>query len=156
MAELFKATAGVKAAHVPYKGGTPALMDLLGGQVDMMFVALGPAVQHIRSGKIRALAIASGKRNQVVPEVPLISDVLPDFVYTYWFGMVAPPGTPPAIANKLSAAVAEAMKEQDVIPRLTGLNLEPIGSTPAEMAQVMKRERERWGNVIRASGATAE
>lgn len=156
MTELFKSTAGVKAAHVPYKGSAPALMDLLGGQVDMMFVDLGSALQHIRTGKVRAIAIASDKRNPFLPHVPIISDVLPDFVFTSWFGMVAPAGTPPAVANKLSVAIAEALKQPDVTPRLQELSIEVIGSTPAQMGQVMKRDRERWGNVVRASGATAE
>jgi tripartite-type tricarboxylate transporter receptor subunit TctC len=156
MAELFKSTAEIKAAHVPYKGSAPALMDLLGGQVDMMFVDLGSALPHIRTGKVRAIAIASDKRNPFLPEVPTVSTVLPDFVFTSWFGMVAPAGTPPAIANKLSVAVAEALRHPDVTPTLQKLSIEVIGSTPAEMAQVMKRDRERWGNVVRASGATAE
>jgi tripartite-type tricarboxylate transporter receptor subunit TctC len=156
MAELFKTTTGIKAAHVPYKGSSPSLTDLIGGQVDMMFVALGPALQHIRAGKVRAIAIASDKRNSLLPEVPTVSDTLPDFAFRYWFGMVAPAGTPPAIANKLSVAVAEVLRHPDVTPALQKLNIEVVGSTPAEMDKVMKRDRELWGAVLRASGATAE
>jgi tripartite-type tricarboxylate transporter receptor subunit TctC len=156
LGEVFRSTAGVKIVHVPYKGQTPALTDLLGGQVEMMFVDLGTALPHIRSGKIRAIAIASEKRNPFLPDVPTVSSVLPDFVFTAWFGMVAPAGTPPAIANKLSLAVAEALKHPDITPSLQKLSVEVIASTPAEMAQVMKRDRERWAKVVKVSGATAQ
>jgi tripartite-type tricarboxylate transporter receptor subunit TctC len=122
----------------------------------MMIVDLGTALPHIRSGKIRAIAIASEKRNPFLPDVPTVSSVLPDFVFTAWFGMVAPAGTPPAIANKLSLAVAEALKHPDVTPTLQKASVEVIASTPAEMAQVMKLERERWAKVVKVSGATAQ
>jgi tripartite-type tricarboxylate transporter receptor subunit TctC len=156
IAEYFKSRTGVNITHVPYKGGTPALMDLLGGQVDMMFVAVGPTVQHVRAGRIRALAITGANRSRSLPEVPLLSETLPDFVFGYWFGMVAPPGTPAAITNRLSAAIAEALQQPDFAQRLIELTLEPVGSTPEKMNEVMRAERERWGPIVRTSGATAE
>jgi tripartite-type tricarboxylate transporter receptor subunit TctC len=156
IAEAFKSRAGVDIAHIPYKGGTPALMDLLGGQVDMMFVALGPTVQHVRAGKLRALAVTGDKRARAFPEVPLMSPSLNDFVFSYWFGMVAPPGTPAAIAAKLSAAIGDVLKQPDVQQKLMELNLEPVASTPEQMTAVMARERERWAAIIRAGGITAE
>ncbi|OGA31008.1 MAG: hypothetical protein A3G80_07100 [Betaproteobacteria bacterium RIFCSPLOWO2_12_FULL_62_13b] len=154
--ELFKSMAGVRIAHVPYKGVPPALTDLVGGQVDMMFVGFGTVVQQIRAGKLRVLAVASEKRLPVLPDTPAISEALPGFVSMSWFGMVAPPRTPPAIAGKLSAAVAETMKQPEVVKLLRDLSLDAIGSTPAEMALIIRQERERWGKLIRAIGVKAE
>ncbi len=155
-AELFKAMAGVKIAHVPYKGSGPGIVDLLAGHVDMSFVEMGLALPHIRSGKMRAIAISSEKRKPILPDVPAVAEALPGFVSSAWFGMVAPPKTPAAIANKLSAAIAEALKQPDVAKRLTEMNVDAIGSTPAEMVQFTKQDNERWGSVIRSSGMTVE
>lgn len=155
-AELFKAMAGVKIAHVPYKGSGPALSDLVAGHVDMMFVELSLALPHIRSGKVRVLAIGSEKRKPFMPDVPTVSEALPGFISVTWFGLVAPPKTPPAIASNLSTTIAEGLKQPDIAKRLAGLNIEAGGGTPAEMTQFMKQESERWGNVIRATGMTVK
>ena len=152
IAESFKSMAGVRIVHVPYKGTGPALTGLLSGQVDMMFTEISSALPHIRAGKMRLLAVTSEKRNSVLPGTPAVSEVLPKFVGAGWHGIVAPPGTPSEIANKLSAAIAEALKQPDVAQRLLEMNLETVGSAPAEMALFMRQERERWGNVIRALG----
>jgi tripartite-type tricarboxylate transporter receptor subunit TctC len=154
--ELFNSMAGVKIAHVPYKGVPPALTDLVGGQVDMMFVGLGTVLQQVRAGKLRVIAVGSEKRLPGLPDTPAISEVLPGFVSLSWFGMVAPPKTAPAIANKLSAAIAEGLRQPDVVKLFLDLSVDAIGSTPAEMALFMKQEIERWGGVIRATGAKAE
>ncbi|OGA58713.1 MAG: hypothetical protein A3G81_12395 [Betaproteobacteria bacterium RIFCSPLOWO2_12_FULL_65_14] len=155
--EYLKAVTGVKMVHVPYKGNAPAVVDLLSGQVDMMMLDLGPVLPHIRGGKLRALGIASEKRNPALPDVPAMNEVLPGFVVTAWFGMVAPPKTPPAIANKISAAMAEILKQPDVLKRLLDMgNIEAIGTTPEEMAQFMRTEREKWGKLIRDIGAKAD
>lgn len=154
--ELFKSMAGVKIVHVPYKGTSPAVTDLIGGQVDMLFVEFGTAQQHVLTGKLRALAIGSEKRNPLLPNVPTVSESLPGFLAVTWHGMVAPPKTPPAIANALSAAVAEALKEPDVAKRLLELSIEPVGSNPAELAEFLKQESGRWGNVIRVTGTVME
>jgi tripartite-type tricarboxylate transporter receptor subunit TctC len=153
-AEMFKSAAGVKMTHVPYKGSGPAIMDLLGGQVDIMFVELSSVLTHIRAGTVRVLAVGSEKRNPLLPNVPTVAEVLPGFASTTWFALAAPPKTPPAIVNKLSAAVAEALKQPDVATRLTDLSLDSIGSTPAELAQYMKQETERWRSVILTTGST--
>ena len=155
-AELFKSMAGIKMVHVPYKGVPPALTDLLAGQVDVLFVGLATVLQHARAGKLRILAVGSEKRQPSVPDVPAISEVLPGFVTGSSFGMVAPPKTPAAIANKLSAAIAESLKQPDVAKLLTDLGLEPVGDTSAEMAVFLKHESERWGNLIRAIGAKVD
>ena len=148
-AELFKSMAGVSIVHVPYKSSAPAQTDLLSGQVEMMLVELSSVLQYISAGKLRALAVGSEKRNPFLPDVPAMSEVLPGFVALTWFGMVAPPRTPSAIVNKLSAAVVEVMQQPDVAKRLHGLTLNAIGSSPEEMALFLRQERERWGGVIR-------
>ena len=155
-AELFKSMAGVKIVHVPYKGSGPALADLVAGQVDIMFGELAAANQYIRSGRLRALAVSSQKRNRSLPDIPTVSEVLPGFVVTSWWAIVAPPGTPSTIANRISNGIAEALKQPDVAKRLVDMSMEETGSTPGELAQFMREERERWGKVIRASGAKAD
>ncbi|HEX2543555.1 MAG TPA: tripartite tricarboxylate transporter substrate binding protein [Ramlibacter sp.] len=155
-AEMFKTMAGVKVAHIPYKGTSQAVLELLGGRVDIMFADIGLALPHIRSGKLRVLAVASEKRSTVLPETPAMTEVLPGFLSVIWLGIAAPPGTPPAIVNQFSGAIAEALKEPDVANRLRELNFEPIGSTPAAMSSFMAQERVRWRKVVRDSGATAE
>ncbi len=155
-AELFKYVTGIDMLHVPYKGGAPALVAVISGQVPVNFGELGSVLPHVRAGKVRALAITSKMRNPSLPNVPTVSEVLPGFLATPWNGAVAPPGTPTAIANKLSTAIAEALKQPDVAKRLLDRNFETIGSTPAEMALFLKQERERWGNLIRAIGVKAD
>ena len=153
---LFQSMTGARILHVPYKGSGPAVADLLGGQVNMMFSELSTALPRIRAGKLRALAAGGEKRNPLLPEVPALTEVLPGFVFAYWIGMVAPAGTPSAIANRLSAEIAEGLRQPDVAKRLLDTNLDAVASTPAEMASFMKRESERWGNVIRLTGTKGE
>ena len=150
--ELFKFMAGIDIVHVAYKGNAPAFTDLLGGQVDMMFVNLGAALPHIRAQKLRPVAIGSDKRNPLLPDVPAMSEVLPGFLSMIWFGMLAPPGTPPAVASHLSAAAAAAVKQPDVARWLAEQGLEAVGSTSSQMAQLLQQDNERWGQVIRAAG----
>ena len=155
-AEMFNATAGVKVVHVPYKGAGPALADLSGGQVDMMFMDLGAILPQVRSGKLRALGVASEKRNMLLPDIPAVKEQVPGFNSIFWAGLVGPPGLPAAIINRLTTAIAEITRQPDIAKRLADLSFEPGESSPAEMAVFMKQERERWGSVIRAIGATAE
>ena len=156
-AEMFKSMAGVRITHVPYKGTAPALTDLLGGQVDMMFDNLGVSAQHVRSGKLKALAVSSSKRAASLPAVPTVIEAgLPGFISVAWFGVAAPPKTPPEIAAKLSAAIAEALKHPDVVKRLQDLSAEPVGNTPFEMAAFMKEEIERWRRVIQSAGVKVD
>lgn len=154
--ELFKSMAGIEIVHVPYKGSTPALTDLLGGQVQMMFIELSTVISQIKAGKLRALAVGSESRNGFLPDVPAMAEVLPGFQASTWFGMVAPPGTSAEIVGKLSSAVSEAIHEPDVAERFFDMSANVVGDTPAEMEVFLRRERERWGDVIRASGAKAE
>jgi len=151
-AELFKSMAGdLEITHVPYRGTAPALADLLAGQVDMMCDNLGVSLPHVRSGKLRALAVASRMRSPSLPEVPTLAETLPGFEAMAWFGVVAPPKTASAIAEKVAAGVREALKNPDVLKRLHELSADPMGLTPAETAVFMKQETERWGRVIRSA-----
>jgi tripartite-type tricarboxylate transporter receptor subunit TctC len=149
---MIKSKAGINIVHVPYGGGAPALMGLLSGQVDIMFTEISGVLPDIRAGTLRALAVGSEKRDALLPDVPPISDTLPGFVSLTWQGVVAPPGTPAAVAAKISTAIADALKEPDVAKLLSDSSQDAIGSTPADMVTFMKQERARWGDVIRLVG----
>ena len=156
-AELFKSMAGgLQITHVPYKGTAPALTDLLAGQVDMMCDNLGVSLPHVRSGKLKALAVASKQRFAGLPDAPALAETLPGFESRAWYGIVAPPRTPAPIAAKVSAGVADALKNADVLKRLQELSAEPMGLTPAETAAFMKAESERWGSIIRSAGVKVD
>ena len=156
-AELFKSMAGgLEITHVPYKGTAPALADLVGGQVDMMCDNLGVSLPHVRSGKLKALAVASKTRFRGLPNVPALAETLPGFESIAWFGIVAPPRTPSAIAEKIAAGVQEAIKLPDVQKRLADLSAEPMGFTPAQTASFMRQEVERWAAVIRTARVRVE
>jgi len=151
-AELFKAMAGnLQITHVPYKGTAPALADLLAGQVEMMCDNLGVSLPHVRSGRLKALGVGSAKRVASLPDVPALGESLPGFVAVAWFGIVAPPRTPQASAEKFFAGVTEALKQPDVLKRLADLSAEPMGLSPADTASFMRQETERWSMVIRAA-----
>jgi len=154
--EMFKTVAGVHIAHIPYKGSAPALTDLLAGQVEVMFDNLGVSLQHVKSGRLRALAVGSERRVASLPDVPAMSEVLPGFESVTWFGVVAPPKAPMPIAEKISAAIAEALRSPDARKRLADLSAEPIGNTPAQMAAFMRKDAERWREVIRSAGVKAD
>jgi tripartite-type tricarboxylate transporter receptor subunit TctC len=155
--EMFKTAAGgLKITHVPYKGTAPGLAALLAGEVEMMFDNLGVTVQHVRAGKLKALAVGSARRVPSLPDVPAMAEFYPGFVSIAWFSVSAPPKTSVAIAEKLSAAIVEILKQPDVVKRLDGLSAEPIASTPAGMAAIMKDDAERWRSVIRAAGVKPE
>ncbi len=156
-AELFKSMAGgLRITHIPYKGTAPALTDLLGGQVDMMCDNLGVSLPHVRSGKLKALAVASRKRFAALPDVPALAEVLPGFESLAWFGIVAPPKTSAAIAEKVAAGVAEAIRHPDVLKRLSELSAEPMGLSPAQTRAFMRQETERWGAIIRSAGVKVD
>ena len=155
--ELFKSMAGgLQITHVPYKGTAPALADLLAGQVDLMFDNLGVSLPHVKSGKLKALAVASTRRFRSLPEVPALAETLPGFESVAWFGIVGPPRTPAAVAEKVAAGVAETLRNPEVLRRLSDLSADPLGMTPAETAAFMKAETERWGAVIRSAGVKLE
>jgi tripartite-type tricarboxylate transporter receptor subunit TctC len=153
-AELFKSMAGgaegpLRITHIPYKGTAPALADLLAGQVDMMCDNLGVSLPHVRSGKLKALAVTS---KTPFMGIPAMAETLPGFEAQAWFGVVGPPKTPSAIADKVGSSISQVLKLPDVQKRLAELSAEPMGLGPAETAAFMKQETERWGAVIRSAG----
>jgi len=155
--ELFNSMAGVKMVHVPYKGAAPALADLLGGQVQVMFSTMPPALPHVTAGRLRALAVASLKRSPAAPGLPTIDEAaLPGFEATTWHGVMVPAATPSAVVAKLHGDIVAVLRMPDVTERLSSQGAEAIGSTPQEFASYIKTETAKWAKVIRESGAKAE
>ena len=156
-AELFKSIAGVDLLHVPYKGGAPAINDLVGGQVQAIFEGEVVLLPHIKSGRVRALAISGAKRDPALPDVPTFAQAgLPQYDAYFWSGLVAPGGTPADIVGKLNAVLVRALNTAEVREALLRQGLEPAGTTPAEFAAFIGSEVERWGRVAKASGAKLE
>ena len=152
-AEMFEMKAGVKMTKVPYRGVSLAMNDLLAGNVDLIFVDISTAIEYVRLGKLRALGVAAEKRNPELPDVPALTENYPGLISETWFAMSAPPKTPALIINRVAAALAEAVKQPDVLKRMKQMgNIEPIGSTPAEMRAYMHAEQERWAAVINEIG----
>jgi len=147
-AEMFKAASGIQIVHVPYRGMPPAFVDLLAGHVDMMFANLGDSLPHIRSGRLKVLGVGSRTRLPALPDTPAMSELLPGFISDTWYAIVAPPKTPSEIPNKISSAVAQALKLPDVVKRLEELSVTPVGSSPAEAAEFIRQDSERWRQVI--------
>ncbi len=143
--------AKVKFQLVPYRGSAPALNDLVGGNVDIMFDNLGVSLALVKGGKLKLLAVATPKRMAALPDVPTIAETLPGFESAAWFAVVAPPKTPRAIVDKINADMNEALRDPAVLERLKQLSAEPIGGTPQATAAYMREDVERWHNVIKAA-----
>jgi tripartite-type tricarboxylate transporter receptor subunit TctC len=158
LGELFKLTTGTNIVHVPYKGAGPAVNDLLAGNVSMMFANPTSTVPQVKAGKLRALGILGAKRNDALPNVPTAVEAgysqFSDAIE--WYGVVAPAATPRETIAKLNAAVVRALKDPDVAARLTGIGQTPAPSTPEEFAAQIRADYERWGKVVKASGAKVE
>ena len=155
--ELLNADADVKTVHIPYKGIAPAVSDLVGGQVQMMFAGISTVLQHVKAGKLVALAIASPKRSPQLPDVPTVAESgLPGFDVTSWYGIVARTGTPAVVIQKVQRDMAEALKAPDVVSRLEGLGLEPVGNTPAEFKARIEAESRKWGDIVDNVGIKAQ
>ncbi len=153
-AELFKSIAGVDLLHVPYKGGAPAINDLVGGQVQAIFEGQVVLLPHIKSGRVRALAITGMKRDPVLPDVPTFAQAgLPKYDAYFWSGLVAPAGTPAEVIAKLNTVLVRALNSPDARDALLRQGLEPAGTTPQQFAAFIASEVERWGQVAKASGA---
>jgi tripartite-type tricarboxylate transporter receptor subunit TctC len=152
-AEMFLAVAGgLKVQHIPYKGTGPALTAMLASEADLFFDNLGTSLQHVRSGRLKALAVCGEHRHPALPDVPAMNEIYPGFVSVAWFALVAPPRTSPALAERVALAVSDILKQPDVLKRLADLSAEPIGMPPAEMARFMKHDAQRWREAIRAAG----
>jgi tripartite-type tricarboxylate transporter receptor subunit TctC len=146
--EWLKILSATKMTYVPYKGSAPAVADLVAGHVDLMFDNFGNSLQHIRDGRLRALAIASERRLPEFPDLPVMAETYPGFVATSWFALLAPPKTPAVIVDGLWQAAAEALRMPDVEARMRGIGAAPGGSTPAATAAFLRQETERWSKVI--------
>jgi tripartite-type tricarboxylate transporter receptor subunit TctC len=154
--EMLQLDAAIRFTHVPYKGMTPAMVDLLGGQVDIIFNNLGNTLPLIREGKVKALAVANPKRIAELPEVPAVAELYPAFYSTSWFAFVAPPHTSPDIAAKVSKAIAETVALPDVVERYRKVGTTPLGLSPEDTAAFLKKETERWRKVIVARKLSAQ
>jgi tripartite-type tricarboxylate transporter receptor subunit TctC len=148
--ELLNIEAGIDAQHVPYKGIAPAVNDLLGGQVQMMFAGISTVLQHVKSGKLVAIAIASPRRSAQLPDVPTVAESgLAGFDVTSWYGLVVRTGTPPEIVQKIHRDAAEALASDDVKAKLAGLGLEPIGNSPEVFGRMIEAESVKWSGIVR-------
>ena len=154
--EMFQMTAHVKLQNVPYRGSAPALNDLVAGSVDCMFDNLGVSLQLVKAGKLKLIAVASPRRMTSLPDVPAIAETLPGFESVTWYAAAAPPRTPAAIVEKVNAGINQALHDSEVRKRLAELSAEPVGGTPEETANYLKRESERWKNVITAAHVTLD
>ena len=155
--EMLGSMAGIKLVHIPYKGGAPATIDLLSGQLQLMFATTSTSLQHIRSGKLRALAVTTAKRSALVPELPtMIEAGLPGFEVNNWYGLVAPAKVPADIIATLNRQVRVALESPEMKDSMVKQGLDPAGGTPEEFGAYIKSELARWSKVIRASGATAQ
>jgi tripartite-type tricarboxylate transporter receptor subunit TctC len=156
-AELFKSVAGVSVVHIPYRGGGPALMDTIGGQVQMSFPVLSAAAPHVQSGKLRALGVTGPQRSPLMPDVPTIAEAgVPAYSFETWFITFAPAGTPQAIVDRLNTTLNATLANPAVAARMNREGFVPIASTPAQARARVEREMPQWAKLIKERGITAE
>ena len=154
--EMFKQRAGIQATHIPYKGSGPATIALMSGEVDFSFAGALTSLPHIRSGRIKALAVTTLKPSPLLPDVPPLASLYPGFQSTNWYAFFAPAGTPAPIVNKISQEIANAIQQPDVREFMAKEGAEPVGSTPQEFAAFFKGEVSRYAQVIRSANIRAE
>ncbi len=150
--EMLKAAAGIDLVHIPYKGTAPAVTDLLGGQVSLMFNSMPSVLPHVRSGRLRGIAVSSAKRSAAAPEIPTVAEAgVPGFGYVTWYGIFAPAATPKEVVTKLNAEIVRSLQDKDVAQRLLREGAEPAPGTPEMLAQFMRAEYEQWKKTIAAA-----
>ena len=155
--ELLNSSAGIQMQHVPYKGSGQAVIDLLAGQVQVMFSGMSSVMQHIKAGKLRPLAVTGAQRSPATPEVPTIAEAgYPGFEASAWYGVLAPAGTPKAIVLRLNSEILRALKIPEVKERLENVGFEIVGGTPEAFGAYMKSEIDKWARVVKTSGVRAE
>jgi tripartite-type tricarboxylate transporter receptor subunit TctC len=154
--EMFKRAAGIFAVHIPYNGGNPAQLALLSGQVDFNFDNLATAAANIKSGRLKALAVTTAKRNSALPDIPSMSETLKDFEIDTWWGLVAPAATPRDVVERLNKAFVTALQAPETQARFAQLLAEPVGNSSEQFGAFMKRELARYEAVVKASGARVD
>ena len=154
--ELFKMMAGVDLVHIPYRGQGPALTDLLGGQVQLLFATTPGTTEYISSGRLRALAVTSATRAEMLPELPPIGDFVPGYDTSQWYGLCAPGKTPPEIIGRLNAEVNAGIADPGMKAKLAAIGGEPLPGSPADFARLIAEETEKWARVVHAAGIKAE
>jgi tripartite-type tricarboxylate transporter receptor subunit TctC len=154
--ELFKQVANVDMLHVPYKGGGPAAIAILSGEVSLMFGTGPTVVPHARAGKLRLIATASEKRSRMLPELPTIGETLPGIVVTAWYGIQVPSGTPRDVVMRLHGEIVKAVSNERVLKAITSAGLEPVTNTPEEFAEYIRTQTALWGKVVKASGVALD
>jgi len=154
--ELFKMMTGLTMQHVPYRGSAPMLTDLLGGQVQVTFDNMPSSIEHIRAGRLRALAVTTTKRSDALPDIPVVADFVPGYEASAWFGMGAPKGTPPEIIDKLNKEINAAVADPNIRARLDDMGGMMINGTPEDFGKIIVEETEKWAKVVKFSGAKAE
>jgi tripartite-type tricarboxylate transporter receptor subunit TctC len=154
--ELFKMMAGVDLVHVPYRGQGPALTDLLGGEVQVLFATAPGTTEYIATGKLRALAVTTAARAQVLPDLPTVGDFVPGYETSQWYGISAPKSTPAQIVQKLNREINAAIADPTMKARLAALGGEPLPGTSAEFGKLIAEETEKWAKVVRAAGIKPE
>jgi tripartite-type tricarboxylate transporter receptor subunit TctC len=154
--ELFKMLTGINMVHVPYRGGAPALTDLLSGQVQVMFDNIPTCAEHVRSGKLRGLAVTSTTRSEVLPDLPVVADFLPGYEASAWYGIGAPKGTPPEIIERLNKAVNEVLADPKAKARFTELGAILLPGSAVDFGKLLANETDKWGKVVKFSGAKVD
>ena len=155
--ELFDSMAGVKLTHVPYKGGGPSVIALVGGEVSVGFATMPSVISHVKAGKLRGLAVTTAQRSPTTPDLPTVSEAgVPGYEMGSWYGLLAPAGTPREVVMRLNAEMAKMLKLPDVKQRLDALGFEVLVSTPEEYGAFTKNEIEKWAKVVKASGARVD
>jgi tripartite-type tricarboxylate transporter receptor subunit TctC len=153
---LFMMMTGTELVHVPYRGAAPALADLLGGQVQVLFDNLPSSIGHIKGGRLRPLAVTTAKRSDALPDVPTVADTVPGFEASVFYGMAAPKGTPRAVVDKLNKAINAALADPAMQAKLAELGGAPLTGTPEDFGKIIADETAKWAKVVTATGATAE
>ena len=154
--ELFKMMTRVDMAHVPYRGLAPALADLIGAQVHVVFATVPAAIEHIKAGRLRALSVTTAMRSELLPELPTVADFVPDFESSQWYGMSTPKGTPPDIIDKLNKEINAALADAKMKARIADLGGSVLTGSPTDFGELIVADTEKWAKVIRAANIKAE
>jgi tripartite-type tricarboxylate transporter receptor subunit TctC len=153
--ELFQMLANIRMQHVPYRGEAPALTDLIGGQIQVLFATIGSSMPYVKGGRVRVLAVTTDAPADAVPGVPTVAQFLPGFEATSWNGLVAPRGTPPEIVELLNKETNAAMRDAKIAARFVDFGAPPLGGSAAEFGKIIRDDTEKWAKVIRSAGIKA-